>query len=94
MHRISPYRLRQLGAQLKRGAARIIGRSCDGHAWPEGNHYWIIEDLRRGTLAHVPTAARPSWRRYVIPYPPLPYHIHTRTRPTEAVPQKEHPWNR
>lgn len=64
MHTLSSYRRRQLGAQLRHGSARIVGQTCEGASWPEGTHYWIIEDLVRQRTEHVPTAQRPSWIRY------------------------------
>lgn len=64
MTQTTAYRMRRLGAQLRRGQARIQGRACDGAYWPEGNHYWVVDDLQTQRTYHVLVAERPSWQRY------------------------------
>ena len=65
MEKLSSYKIRQIGHALKTGDAWITGRTTDGHRWPEGNHYWIINTVHQDTL-HVAVDDRPSWKKYVI----------------------------
>ncbi len=58
------YKIRVLGQMLKNGDARINGKTCDGDRWPQGNHYWIIDDLINQCTYHVRVIDRPSWERY------------------------------
>jgi len=61
---LSQYKKRQIGRMLKSGDAWITGKTTDGHRWPEGNHYWIIDTVGQETL-HVLVDERPSWGKYV-----------------------------
>ena len=65
MHKLSSYKIRQIGHLLKTGDAWIIGKTTDGARWPEGNHFWIIQTVDQDTL-HVEVDDRPSWGRYEI----------------------------
>lgn len=53
--------LKQLGAKIKRGDARIIGKVSLAGRWPDEPHAWIVEDLLDQKTVHVPCALRPDW---------------------------------
>jgi hypothetical protein len=36
------------------GRFRVVGKTCDGARFPEGNHYYIVEDLVEQKTHHVP----------------------------------------
>ena len=58
------YQIRRLGHLLKTGKAWIDGKTCDGAMWPEGNHYWIIQDGIEQLTWHVLVCVRPTWAKY------------------------------
>lgn len=64
MRTLTSYRIRQLGKLLASGKAWIEGQTCDGHYWPEGNHYWIVQDGTTHTTYHVAVGTRPMWAKY------------------------------
>lgn len=68
---MTDYRLRQLGSQLKRGTARIVGISTPPFSATD-DQSWIIEDLDRRTTEHVLCCVRPSWKRYLKQHRSLP----------------------
>ena len=55
---------RRLATMLKKGEARIIGKCSGGSRWPDLPHYWIVEDLMRQEIVHVPVDEKPSWKKY------------------------------
>lgn len=36
------------------GNFRVNGKTTDGARWPEGNHYWIIDDMIEQKTYHIP----------------------------------------
>jgi len=58
------YRLRKLGHWLKTKRALILGKTCSGKRWPEGEHYWIVDDTEEQKTYHVLVNKRPTWERY------------------------------
>lgn len=54
------YTTADLIAMVERGDARVTGRTCDGHAWPEGRQYWIVELLADWAITHVPADEAPT----------------------------------
>ena len=61
---LTEYRIRQIGAALKRREMRVVGKASLGDRWPDEPHAWIIEDLVEHETLHVPCDERPTWGRY------------------------------
>lgn len=61
---MTKYEIKKIGALLKSGHARIVGRVSLGQQWPDEPHAWIVEDLVNQRTMHVPVSDRPSWSRY------------------------------
>lgn len=36
------------------GNYRVNGKTCDGAKWPEGNHFYIVDDLIEQKTYHIP----------------------------------------
>lgn len=47
---------RKISEELKKGTGRyrVNGKTTDGARWPEGNHYWIIDDMIEQKTYHIP----------------------------------------
>ena len=67
--RVSTSRMRKIGAGLKNKTGQYIvrGKVCDRGRWPEGNHYWKIDDCNNMETLHVAVNDRPTWERYSDP---------------------------
>ena len=65
--KVSTYKMREIGSGLKNKTGRYLirGKTCDGARWPEGDHYWIIDDCYNQDTLHVAVYDRPSWNRYM-----------------------------
>jgi hypothetical protein len=59
------YQLRKIGRMIKNGRAQIIGRMSDGLQWPEGDKYYIINNLDEMRTDHVLCNLRPGWERLI-----------------------------
>lgn len=42
------------GLEEGTGQYRVNGKTTDGARWPEGNHYYIVDDLMEQKTYHVP----------------------------------------
>lgn len=58
--------IRALGTRLGNGNARIVTLMSDGPQWPDGTHYYVIEDLIDQITLHVATDTRPTWTKYLV----------------------------
>lgn len=66
MQTMTNYKAKQIGRKLRNGDARIAGKTCDGDSWPDGDHYWIVEDLEEHETLHIEVDRRPSWSRFAL----------------------------
>jgi len=41
------------GIKGNTGRFRVDGQTCNGSRWPEGEHFWVIDDLEEQKTHHV-----------------------------------------
>lgn len=48
--------IKKITRELKNntGNYRVNGKSTDGARWPEGNHFWIVDDMIEQKTHHIP----------------------------------------
>jgi hypothetical protein len=48
--------VKKINEELKTGTGnfKVMGKTCDGARWPEGNHFYIIDDMIEQKTYHIP----------------------------------------
>jgi len=48
--------IKKITKSLKSGSDdyRVNGKTCDGYRWPEGNHFYVVDDLVNQETYHIP----------------------------------------
>jgi flagellar hook assembly protein FlgD len=50
--------VKKITKEIKEGTGnfKVNGKSTDGARWPEGNHFWIVDDMIEQKTYHIPVS--------------------------------------